>query len=294
MARRTYSRKIHLFPVDRPRWLDPHPEGRALQYLAWGDRFFGRDPVPVYLHEGWSYTVILQGSPILLLGSERIRLKAGEAVLIGPDCPMGWGGDSPRTCTKVLGWSWLGAPFFLQGDNARDRWHRLSLSREAVRRLQAVHSRCREEVERADLATGAALDGLRATIDVELCRQLKMKQTMTDSTLRFQLAVRWMEQHVNAAAPMRLLGEYLQISPATLKGLFRDRAGVSPQAYFQKLKFERARKMLVEKKMPVKAVAFELGYRHANDFSRAFRLFAGRSPRDAARAGRKSEIARAL
>ncbi len=86
---------------------------------------------------------------------------------------------------------------------------------------------------------------------------------------------------MNAAAPMRLLGEYLQISPATLKCLFHEKAGISPQAYFQKLKFQRAEKMLIEKKMAVKAVAFELGYRHANDFSRAFRLFAGRSPRHA-------------
>lgn len=219
----------------------------------------------------------------MLLDRERIRLRAGEAVLIGPDCPMGWGGDSPRARARVLGWSWLGAPFFLQ-DCARDRWHRFQLSRESGKRMQALHSRCREEVERADLATSAALEGLRAMIDVELCRHFRNKQTMTDSTLRFQLAVRWMEQHLNVSAPMRLLGEYLQVSPATLKCLFRDRAAMSPQAYFQKLKFRRAETMLREKKMLVKAVAFELGYRHANDFSRAYRLFAGRPPRELANA----------
>ena len=134
----------------------------------------------------------------------------------------------------------------------------------------------------ADSATGTALEGLRAMLDVELCRHIRIKHTMTDSALRFQLAIRWMEQHLNASAPMRLLGEYLQIWPATLKCLFREKAGASPVAYFQKLKFGRAEKMLVEKKMPVKAVAFELGYRHANDFSRAYRRFAGQSPREAA------------
>lgn len=144
----------------------------------------------------------------------------------------------------------------------------------------------------ADSATGAALEGLRAMLDVELCRHFRIKHTMTDSALRFQLAVRWMEQHLNVPAPMRLLGEYLQISPATLKTLFREKAGTSPQACFQRLKFQRAEKMLIEKKMPVKAVAFELGYRHANDFSRAFRLFVGHSPRAAASPAKKSGIAR--
>ena len=279
MPSRAYSRKIHLFPVDRPRWLNPRSEGQSLQYLAWGDRFFGRDPVPVYLHEGWSYTVILQGTPILLLDRDQIKLKACEAFLIGPDCPMGWGGESPRSKARVLGWSWLGAPFFLSGDRDRKGSYRILLSREAVKRLQLLHSRCRHEVELADSATSTALDGLRAMLDVELFRHLKIKHTMTDSALRFQLAVRWMERHLNASSPMRLLGEYLQVSPATLKCLFRDKAGISPLAYFQKLKFGRAENMLVEKRMPVKAVAFELGYRHPNDFSRAYRIFTGHSPR---------------
>lgn len=236
--------------------------------------------MPVYLHESWSYTVILQGTPILLLDREQIRLKPGEAFLIGPDRPMGWGGASLRSKARVLGWSWLGAPFFLSDERDREGSYRIQLSREAVKRLQALHSRCRQEVELADSATGAALDGLRAMVDVELFRHLKIKHAMTDSALRFQLAVRWMEQHLHVPAPMRLLGEYLQVSPATLKCLFRDKAGMSPISYFQKLKFQRAEKMLTEQRMPVKAVAYELGYRHPNDFSRAYRLFAGRSPRE--------------
>ena len=282
MARQTYSRQIHLLPADRPRWLNPKRGDQSLQYLAWGERFFGQDPVPVYLHEGWSYTVILQGTPILLLDRERVRLKVRDAVLIGPDCPMGWGGESPHSKAKVLGWSWLGVPFFLSGEGVHKSWHRIVLSRDAAKRLQGLHSRCREEVERADSATGAALNGLRAMIDVELFRHLKLKQTMTDGALRFQLAVRWMERHLNADAPMRLLGEYLQISPATLKCLFHEKAGMSPLSYFQKMKFGWAEKMLREKKLAVKSVAFELGYRHANDFSRAFRLFSGQSPRQVA------------
>jgi AraC-like DNA-binding protein len=280
MSGAAYSRKIHLFPADRPRWLKPQQERYSLQYLAWGDRFFGRDPVPVYLHEGWSYTIILQGTPILLLDQRRTRLKAGDAVLIGPDCPMGWGSDSFRSKARILGWSWLGDPFFLAERGTRERWYRTRFSGEAMKRLQALHSRCQQEVEMSDSATSTALEGLRATLDVEFCRHLKIKRTMTDKKLRFQLAVRWMERHLNAPAPMRLLGEYLQISPATLKSLFREKAGLSPQAYFQRLKFKRAEKMLVHGKMPVKAVAFELGYRYPNDFSRAFRLFSGRSPQE--------------
>jgi len=41
---------------------------------------------------------------------------------------------------------------------------------------------------------------------------------------------------------------------------------------------ERASQLLEKKGVAVKEVAYELGYLHANDFSRAFKKFTGRNP----------------
>jgi AraC-like DNA-binding protein len=275
-----YPRKIiHLSPPDRPRWLNSQNLEAPLVFLAWGDRFLGRDPVPVYRHDSWSYTVILKGTPVLRIAEEEFPLRAGEAVLVGPDCPMGWTGPSTRSKSSILGWSWRKTPFFMSPESS-SRWFRIRLSPETIKSLQVMHRRCRQEVEIADSATSPALDALRALLDVEFCRHLQTKRTLTNDHLRFQLSVRWMEQHLDASQPIQRLGEYLQVSPATLKVLFQRKSQTSPLSYFQALKFECAQKRLRQKGSSVKAVAFSLGYRNPNHFSRAFFRHTGQRARD--------------
>ena len=265
-----YPRKIvHLSPPDRPRSFGLKNQEGSLVYLAWGDRYFGRDPVPVYLHDSWSYTVILKGVSVLMIGQERHPINPGEAVLVGPDCPMGWYGRELKSKSTVLGWSWRKTPFFLDEGSSSDHWWRFRLSKETVRRLQDLHRLCRQEVELSDGASAHALDALRTVLDTEFFRHIKVKRTLNADSLRFQTAVRWMEEILEASKPMHRLCEYLQVSPATLKVLFHRKAKTSPFAYFQTLKFAHAKKLLQEG-TSVKAVALTLGYRHPNHFSRAF------------------------
>ena len=44
---------------------------------------------------------------------------------------------------------------------------------------------------------------------------------------------------------------------------------MAPGAFFRQLKMDEARRLIREEGWQVKAVAYHLGYRHANDLSRA-------------------------
>ncbi len=237
----------------------------------------GKEPIPVYLHDSWSYTVILKGVSVLKIGEAEYPIRSGEAVLVGPDCPMGWIGHSQNSQSTILGWSWRTTPFFL-GPESQSGWYRMRMPRETVSRLEDLHRRCRHEIELSDVATSHALNALRILIDSEFCRCLKTKRTQTDDSLRFQLATRWMAQHLNASQPVRKLCEYLQVSPATLKVLFHRKSKASPFEYFQKLKFNHAKKLLQEREASIKSVAHALGYQHPNHFSRAFAAYTGTPP----------------
>jgi AraC-like DNA-binding protein len=70
-------------------------------------------------------------------------------------------------------------------------------------------------------------------------------------------------------APVPALCDYLRMSPSTLHRFFRARTGLSPGAYFRQVKTDEARRLIREQGWQVKAVAYHLGYRHANDLSRA-------------------------
>ena len=63
-----------------------------------------------------------------------------------------------------------------------------------------------------------------------------------------------------------------------MRNLFQSHSGQSPQAVALELRMQRARQRLADGIIPVKQVAYELGYGHANDFSRAYKRHFGVSP----------------
>ena len=59
---------------------------------------------------------------------------------------------------------------------------------------------------------------------------------------------------------------------------FTSQTGKSPLGHFYRIKMERARRLLAKRDTTVKEIAFALGYRHFNDFSRACRQHFGHPP----------------
>ncbi|MCX7006019.1 MAG: helix-turn-helix domain-containing protein [Kiritimatiellaeota bacterium] len=82
----------------------------------------------------------------------------------------------------------------------------------------------------------------------------------------------FLRHNPGALQPAKRLCEYLQVSPAALRALFQQHHGRSPQAVALELRMQHARGQLA-RGAAVKQVAAELGYRHANDLSRAYKRY---------------------
>ena len=146
-------------------------------------------------------------------------------------------------------------------------------------RLEQLHGLCRQEVERPDELTKLAIEQLHLAIDVTVARLVQRKIGPPEPSVRMELAVRWMAQNLAEPNPVSALCEYLQISPATVVRMFQTHHGESPAMYHQRLKMTRAQELLETARFSVKEIAYALGYKHPNDFSRAFKQFVGRSPK---------------
>src|SRR5215469_11030163 len=94
-------RALHLPPAGRPRWVCPKNLNVELQYLSWGKRRFGESSVPISLHYGWVYCLVLRGNPILRLISEAIRTKPGQVLVLGPDCASGWAASTTDSVAEL-------------------------------------------------------------------------------------------------------------------------------------------------------------------------------------------------
>jgi len=109
-----------------------------------------------------------------------------------------------------------------------------------------------------------------------------MEVIQTDS--RIAKAVRLLNED-----PSRTLADLAcgcALSLSRLSHLFRAETGLTLKEFRRNRRLEAAMKMLATTDMPIKQIAYTLGYRHTSSFVRAFEVHAGVSPSDY----RRSEI----
>ena len=63
----------------------------------------------------------------------------------------------------------------------------------------------------------------------------------------------------------------LDISPAHAARIFKRHAGIGIREYANQQRLLKATQRLIATELPIKAIASELGYREASDFTRFFR-----------------------
>jgi transcriptional regulator GlxA family with amidase domain len=116
-------------------------------------------------------------------------------------------------------------------------------------------------------------------MDVAIARSHELPPKPPAHALRLELALRWMAQNLAVPNPVAGLCDYLQVSQITVHRLFRDHLGEPPATHHLRLRMDRARQLLMDGNSSVKEVAHVLGYRHANDLSRAYKRWFGCSPK---------------
>jgi AraC-like DNA-binding protein len=276
-VRSTISKTLHLPPSGRPRWVCPIESQIELLYLAWGHRFFGRHPIPLSRHDGWLYVAVRRGKPTLLLENQKVSLEPGDVVIIDPECATGWTSNLNH-CASLLVWMWRSPPGNQIPRPLTSELLRWKINAANMRTLEQIHAGCRGEVEKLDEWAKPSLEHLRLHLDVALARSRKVKQQPPPSAMRLELAIRWMRQHLTTRDPVSSVCDYLQISSSTLHRVFLNYLKESPSSHHQRLRMERAQGLL-NASIPVKEVAYDLGYRYPNDFSRAYKTFTGKTPR---------------
>ena len=268
-------RHTFLPPPGRPRWQLQDGDPLDLLYLSWGGRWLGDHPVPLAQHEGWVYAVVLEGTPGLVIRDRMIQTRRGDVFLFHPDCAYGWQ-DGPGLSCRLLCWLWRTPPAHSRLVPAAGGFLHLRVNGLALRRLAGINRQCQRDVIQAGETEGLTLRRAHLDLDICLAAALRLPEK-ANPHYRITMALNFLRQNPAAVQPVKGLCEYLQVSPATLRSLFQTHCGKGPQAVALEMRMERAQKRLAAGNIPVKEIAYELGYRHPNDFSRAYKRYFGAS-----------------
>ncbi len=251
-------------PPGRPSW--GGGEELPLLYLGWGQRDFAKDPLAFHLDLGTNYYLLLRGEFVITTENSEQTVCGPVALLFDSGCAFGISQPS-QSAVEILVWIWQGLPILSELRPESGGFLALSLRASSVTTLTDLHTRCRNEVALADGLLPCALLALRKLLEVEILRS--NQSAPAEHEMRWKLARTWMAGNLSIHAPVPALCDYLRMSPSTLHRFFRARTGLSPGAYFRRIKTEEAHRLIREEGWQVKAVAYHLGYRHPNDLSRA-------------------------
>lgn len=257
-------------PPGRPSW--GGRDDLPLIYLGWGQRDFFRDPLPVHFDQGSNYFILLRGEIVVSAAGVTQAIRAPTALLVDADCAFGIT-QAEGTTSEILVWVWRGRPGLPDLSPEPGGFLERGLGHVSLDSLVDLHMRCRNEVSVADACLPRSLAALRDLVEIEIQRASRPMSATGD--VRWKLAHAWMANNLSIRAPVPALCDYLGMTPSTLHRFFIKQSGSSPGAYFRLLKVREARRLIDESGWQVKAAAYHLGYRHANDLSRAL----SKSPR---------------
>jgi AraC family transcriptional regulator, arabinose operon regulatory protein len=91
-------------------------------------------------------------------------------------------------------------------------------------------------------------------------------------------AIFFMQDNLHESLKISDIARHVQFSESHLSRLFRNKTGSSPMDYFINLKMQEAIRLLTNKNLKIKEVAFALGYDDPFYFSRIFSRHMGSSP----------------
>ncbi|UMZ14219.1 helix-turn-helix domain-containing protein [Pseudomonas sp. MPFS] len=88
----------------------------------------------------------------------------------------------------------------------------------------------------------------------------------------------WIENHHRQAISIASLAREAGLSERTLKRRFQLATHLPPNLYVQKVRVDKAKKLLLSSGLPVKAIAYEVGYENVSFFIRLFKTQVGQTP----------------
>ena len=238
----------------------------------------GDHPIPLARHEGWVYAVVLEGAPVLRIRERTVATCRGDVFVFHPECPYGWN-DGAGLRSRVMTWLWRTPPAHAALAPEPGGCFRLKAGEAALRRIEGINRDCQRAVASVGGLADLTLRRAHLDMDIVLARELGDAEN-PGVERRMAMALDFLRKNPALRQPVKSLCEYLQVSPASLRDLFQKHCGRSARDVAIEMRMIHARQLLSTGSVPVKQVAYELGYAHPNDFCRAFKRQFGVVARD--------------
>jgi AraC family transcriptional regulator len=152
--------------------------------------------------------------------------------------------------------------------------------------IDSLLRRIAQEVQAPGFASDTLIEGLGLTALAELARhfhaaagdQLPPRGRLSVAQMR--MLHDYVENRPGAAPTISELARQCGIGPRHFMALFRATTGQTVRQWVDAQRIAKARRLLTQTRIPLKVIAFDLGFANQSVFSTAFKRLAGVSPRE--------------
>lgn len=225
----------------------------------------------------------LGGSGSFVIGKKKYPVKKGTLLYIWPGAPYSieMDGSILSGCLTVH-FSYAKVGFSDGRWSIRDEVQKLS--RHPARELkdaylveaqfQKLVDCWNEKLPGYDFEARMMLEQLLLAISQNLDRQ---PQNFAAS-LKVEKIIQHMHSNIDGKITLPALSEIVRMTPGYLSRTFKEATGYTIVEYFNKLKIDKAKELMIEGNKKVKEVAKELGFSDEFYFSRVFKKAEGMNP----------------
>ena len=109
-------------------------------------------------------------------------------------------------------------------------------------------------------------------------QNVRKREKNYSASLKIEKLIEYMQQNINRKITLEELAEQVNLSPTYLSRIFKEGTDYSVIEFFNKLKIERAKEIMMDANPKIKEVARTLGFGDEFYFSRIFKQIEGISP----------------
>lgn len=113
---------------------------------------------------------------------------------------------------------------------------------------------------------------------ISIYENIRKQNKNYSAALKVEKIIQFMNQNISNKVTLTELSEMTKLSPYYLSRTFKEITGYSVIEYFNKIKIDKAKELIIEKNKKVKEIAQELGFTDEFYFSRIFKKAIGVSP----------------
>ncbi len=115
-----------------------------------------------------------------------------------------------------------------------------------------------------------------------LCELIISKEKalrQTPEQKKFLSLIGWLRNNLHCQIGINDMASHVNMSSSHFRMMFRKAFNIPPHNYFKKMKFDHAKLLLEETRMPIKEIARQIGFEDISHFYRAFKQVCGTTPK---------------